>query len=391
VAITQSIKVRYRAQMGSLRERSPGVWQARVYNGLDPVSGARRYVARTIHAKTETAAQREMRKLARQVAAGRAPRGTTAVTLGEQLDDWYANKKARLAPGTRLGYESAMKLCEPLRAIPLGKVSARDLDALYAALGRQGKATSTIRKAHLVISAALAQAVRHDLLDRNVALNADPPAVRSKQTRPPTIEELAQLLDAADDDFRVFLFVAMTTGARRGELAALRWRDVDLDARTITIRQSVAEDRDSILIKDTKSHQVRAVALDDETVAMLAGHQERVEKLAAGCGSDLTPDRFVFSPRPGNDTCYVPKVISRRFTRLCERTKIKGLRLHDLRHFAGSQLVAAGVDIRTVSARLGHSRPSITLDIYSHRVQDNDRAAAEILGQLIKPRAKGES
>ncbi len=83
--------------MGSLRERSPGVWQARVYNGLDPVSGARRYAARTIHAKTEAAAQREMRKLERQVAAGRAPRGTTAVTLGEQLDDWYANKKARLA------------------------------------------------------------------------------------------------------------------------------------------------------------------------------------------------------------------------------------------------------------------------------------------------------
>ena len=381
----------YGRDMGSLRERSPGVWQARVYNGLDPVSGARRYMARTIHAKTESAAQRELRKLERQVASGRAPRGTTAVTLGEQLDDWYANKKSQLAPGTRLGYESATRLCEPLRPIPLGKVSARDLDALYAELGRQGKATSTIRKVHLVISAALAQAVRHDLLDRNVALNAEPPAVRGKQTRPPTIEELTQLLDAADDDFRVFLFTAMTTGARRGELVALRWRDVDLDGRTITIRQSVAEDRDSILIKDTKSHQVRAVALDDETVTMLKAHKERVGKVARNCGSELTPERFVFSPRPGNDTCFVPKVISRRFARLCERTKVEGVRLHDVRHFAGSQLVAAGVDIRTVSARLGHSRPSITLDIYTHRVQDNDRAAAEVLGQLIKPRTNGES
>ncbi len=377
--------------MGSLRERSPGVWQARVYNGLDPVSGARRYVARTIHAKTESAAQREMRKVERQVAAGRAPRGTTAVTLGEQLDAWYANKKPRLAPGTRLGYEAAMGLCEPLRPIPLGKVSARDLDALYAELGRREKSTSYIRKAHLMISGALAQAVRHDLLDRNVALNAEPPAVRGKQTRPPTIEELTQLLDAADGDFRPFLFLAMTTGARRGELAALRWRDVDFEGKTITIRHSVAEDRDSILIKDTKSHQVRAVALDDATVAMLAAHKEQVEELARECASELTADRFVFSPRPGNDTCYVPKVISRRFARLCERTKIKGVRLHDLRHFAGSQLVAAGVDIRTVSARLGHSRPSITLDIYTHRVQDNDRAAAEVLGQLIKPKANGSS
>jgi integrase len=380
----------YGRVMGSLRERSPGVWQARVYNGLDPVSGARRYVARTIHAKTESAAQREMRKLERHVTSGRAPKGTTAVTLGEQLDDWYANKKPRLAPGTRLGYESAMRLCEPLRPIPLGKVSARDLDALYAELGRQGKATSTIRKAHLVISAALAQAVRHDLLDRNVALNAEPPAVRGKQTRPPTIEELTQLLDAADDDFRVFLFVAMTTGARRGELAALRWRDVDLGGRTITIRQSVAEDRDSILIKDTKSHQVRGVALDEETITVLVAHRERSEELSRACGSALTEERFVFSPRPGSDTCYVPKVLSRRFARLCERTRIKGVRLHDLRHFVGSQLVAAGVDIRTVSARLGHSRPSITLDIYTHRVQDNDRAAAEVLGRLLKPPGNDE-
>lgn len=374
--------------MGSLRERSPGVWQARVYNGLDPVSGARRYAARTIHAKTEAAARRELRKLERQVAAGRAPRGTTAVNLGEQLDHWYATKKPRLAPGTRLGYESAMKLCEPLRSIPLGKLSARDLDALYADLSRKGKSTAYIRKAHLMISGALAQAVRHELLDRNVALNAEPPAVRAKQTRPPTIEELAHTLDAADDDFRVFLFVALTTGARRGELAALRWRDVDLDGKTITIRHSVAEDRDSIVIKDTKSHQVRAVALDDETVEMLTAHREQVEELARECGSELTGERFVFSPRPGSDTCYVPKVLSRRFVRLCERTKIAGVRLHDLRHFAGSQLVAAGVDIRTVSARLGHSRPSITLDIYTHRVQDNDRAAAEVLGKLIKPGSK---
>jgi integrase len=376
--------------MGSLRQRGEGVWQARVYAGLDPVSGKQRYTAATIHAKSEAAAERELRKLERKVLSGRIPRGTTAVTLGEQLDDWYANKKPRLAPGTRLGYESSIKLCEPLWPIPLGKLTARDLDGLYAELARQGKATSTIRKAHLMISGALAQAVRHEMLERNVALNAEPPAVRGKPTRPPTVEELTMLLDASDDDFRTFLFVALTTGARRGELAAVRWRDVDLEKKTMTIRHSVAEDRDSIVIKDTKSHQVRAVALDDETVTMLRAHRERCKDLARGCGVKLTGERFVFSPRPGNDTCYVPKVLSRRFTRLCERTKIKGVRLHDLRHFAGSQLVAAGVDIRTVSARLGHSRPSITLDIYTHRVQDNDRAAAEVLGQLIKPRTNNE-
>ena len=388
--MTLAMSCRTVSYMGSLRRRGDGVWQARVYAGLDPVSGKQRYTVATIHAKSEATAAREMRRLERKVLSGRIPRGTTAVTLGEQLDDWYANKRPRLAPGTRLGYEAAIKLCEPLWAIPLGKLTARDLDGLYAELGRQGKATSTIRKAHLMVSGALAQAVRHEMLERNVAMNAEPPPVRGKPTRPPTIEELTQLLDVADDDFRAFLFVALTTGARRGELTALRWRDVDLDGKVITIRQSVAEDRQSIVMKDTKSHQVRALALDDETVATLTAHRDKCRKLARECGTQLTGERFVFSPRPGSDTCYVPKVLSRRFTRLCERTKIEGVRLHDLRHLAGSQLVAAGVDIRTVSARLGHSRPSITLDIYTHRVQDNDRAAAEVLGQLIKPRTNGE-
>ena len=285
--------------MGSLRSRGDGVWQARVYAGLDPVSGKQRYTVATIHAKSETIAERELRKLERKVLSGRIPRGTTAVSLGEQLDDWCATKKPRLAPGTRLGYESAINLCEPLRPIPLGKLTARDLDGLYAELARQGKATSTIRKAHLMISGALAQAVRHEMLERNVALNAEPPAVRGKPTRPPTIEELTTLLEAADDDFRTFLFVAATTGARRGELAALRWRDVDLEKKTITVRHSVAEDRDSIVIKDTKSHQVRAVALDDETVAVLTAHRDRCRELARGCGIKLTGERFVFSPRPG--------------------------------------------------------------------------------------------
>jgi hypothetical protein len=119
------------------------VWQARLYRGLDPVAGARRYTARTIHAKAETAAQRELRKLERQVAAGRAPRGTTAVTLGEQRDDWYAKKKPRLAPGTRLGYESAINLCEPPTPLLEGfarragvREHRRTPDAWLAAIGR---------------------------------------------------------------------------------------------------------------------------------------------------------------------------------------------------------------------------------------------------------------
>jgi len=124
--------------------------------------------------------------------------------------------------------------------VPLGKLTARDLDGLYAVLEAQGKASATIRRVHNVISGALAQAVRHGLLTVNVAKDADPQPVRTKPTRPPTTGELATLINATDEAFKAFLILAATTGARRGELGALRWRNVHLDAGTLTISASSA-------------------------------------------------------------------------------------------------------------------------------------------------------
>lgn len=126
--------------MGSLRQRSEGVWQARVYSGLDPLSGKRRYAARTIHARTEEEAARELRKLEKSVAAGKHPKGTTAVTLGEQLHDYLAMKLPRLSPGSRPSYRAAVEIgAKPLHGVPLGKLTARDLDSLYASLETEGK------------------------------------------------------------------------------------------------------------------------------------------------------------------------------------------------------------------------------------------------------------
>lgn len=374
--------------MGSLRERSPGLWQARIYVGLDPVSGKRQYAARTISAKSSDAAKRELRTFERTVRAGRVQRGTTAISVGSQLEDWYAAKAPRLAPGTRTSYRAAISLCGPLRDIPLVKLASKDLDALYRQLEEEGRSSAYIRKVHQVVSGALDRAVRHELLERNVALTADPPPVRGKATRPPTLDELAKLLDGCDDEnFRAFLFTATTTGARRGELVALRWRDIELGSDLMFIRSAIAEgEHGETIFKDTKNHRARTIALDQETVEMLRHHRTRAEHYAEACGDPLTEDRFVFSPRPGSDVPFAPKVLSRRYARLRDRLGISGIRLHDLRHFAGSQLMAAGVDVKTVSGRLGHSRASTTLDIYTHAVHDHDRAAAEVLGTLVTRR-----
>jgi integrase len=141
-------------------------------------------------------------------------------------------------------------------------------------------------------------------------------------------------------------------------------------------------------LKDTKTHQQRVMALDPDTAAVLAAHRERSEASCAGVGAELSGESFVFKARPGSDVPLDPNAATRRFIRLCQRLEIRGVRLHDLRHFARTQLIAAGVDVKTVQTRLGHSRPSTTLDIYTHAVGQNDANAAAVIGSLVATRQR---
>jgi integrase len=351
--------------------------------GLDPVTGKRRYATTTVTAASRRGALSAAKRWEAQVLT--KARGTNALTFGEHLDEWWADRRPRLAPGTVMSYAAAMKHVEPLRSIPLDRLSARQLDRLYVRLADDGLSAASIRKIHYIVSGALRQAKRHRLVGENVAVDAEPPALVRADVRPPTVEELAAILTAADDEqFHAFLFAAATTGARRGELCALQWRDVDLPGGTLTIRANLAEDGQGVYRKDTKSHRARTVALDTETLRVLSAHHSRCSEAALSVGSRLDGQRYVFSPRPGNDQPYTPKVITRRVSRLLERLGFSGLRLHDLRHFVGSQLIAGGADPETVRQRLGHSRSSTTLGIYTHAVAGNHaREAADLIGGVV--------
>jgi integrase len=371
--------------MASVRERSKGKWEIRAYVGLDPVSGNRQYVTTTVAANSRRAALTAARQFEAR-ALTRRP-GTTSMTFGEALDAWWDDKQRDLAPGTVSSYSNAMRHTAPLRKIPLGKLATRDLDRLYAALGKSGLSPSSVRKVHYVVANVLKQAKRHGLVSENVAQDAEPPKMIRRDVRPPTIDELAAILAEAsrDPQLYTFLFVAATTGARRGELCGLRWRDVDLEQGTMAIRHNLAEDSvGNVTLKDTKSHRARTVPLDDATVQVLADHRERQAAIAVEVGSTLTAQRYVFSPRPGADVPFVPKVMTRRTTRLLTRLGLQDLNLHGLRHFVGSQLIASGADAETVRRRLGHARASTTLAIYTHAVTGNhDREAAATIGKIV--------
>jgi integrase len=330
---------------------------------------------------------------ARKKMQSRRSGGTNAVTFGEQLLEWWQAKMPQLAPGTITSYNSAMNHLRSLADLPLDKITPRRLDTLYGDLVNSGLSPASVRKVHYVAKGALERARRHGRVPTNVALDAEPPSMRRTEVRPPTVDELGRLLNAADDpNFRTFLYLAATTGARRGELCGLRWRDVNLDGDppSITIRANLVEDSKGTVYETApKSRRSRSTVLDSATRDVLLHHRARAEKVCASIGASLTPDRWVFSPRPGNDAPYVPKVMTRRTRRLMDRLGMTDLSLHGLRHFVGTHLADAGQGAERARHRLGHSRASTTLAIYTHAVAgDGEREAAEAIGRVVEAAAR---
>jgi integrase len=178
----------------------------------------------------------------------------------------------------------------------------------------------------------------------------------------------------------------MTSGARRGELCALRWRHVDLTAGVVTLSRAISRDGGHREEKDTKTHQHRRLTLDPETVTALREHWERCSARAAAGGVVLGKDAFVFSLVPDGSVHLVPSSVSPRYARLARRLSID-THLHNLRHYSATELIAAGVDVRTVAGRLGHSGGGITtLRVYAAWLAEADQRASAGLAAGSAPR-----
>ena len=250
--------------------------------------------------------------------------------------------------------------------------------------GGRPLAPNSVRKVHFILRAALGLAVRWGWLPSNPAELASPPQFHQRTPRPPTPEEVAALINTAwerDPDFGTLLWLVMVTGMRRGELCALRWWHVDFDGRELLIERSLVQRGGDRREKDTKTHQARRIALDDATKDLLAGHRERCQQLAAMAGVGLPASAYVFGPDPGGRTPPLPDSITQRFRRLAARAGVP-TSLHGFRHYSATQLLAAGVDLRTVAGRLGHAGGgATTLRVYASFVAAADRRAAEVLAQ----------
>jgi integrase len=228
--------------------------------------------------------------------------------------------------------------------------------------------------------------VRWGWLPINPAAAASPPKVPMPGLKPPVPADIARLFALAqerDPELAVFVMVAAATGARRSELVAVRWRSVDLDAGTVVIERGVVMGPDGLVEKGTKTHGIRRVSLDATTVGQLRAHRRRLLDRAMVCGIALAEGAFVFTASIDGSIGWRPDSTTRAFRRLCEQLGLEGVRLHDLRHYVATRLLAAGVDVRTVAGRLGHRNAATTLNVYAHFLAEADRDAANVLGRLF--------
>ncbi len=233
----------------------------------------------------------------------------------------------------------------------------------------------------------LSQGVKWGWALSNPASQASPPKVRNNQIIVPTVKQVLSLIDGAtssDQGFGCLIRLAAITGARRGELCALKWSDIDLNKGVLTISRSIAGDNNNHMVeKDTKTHSSRTISLDTDTrVALIDWHKTCKDK-AKVCDATLVPKAFIFSGAVDGSTCFRPGRVTLAFMRLCKRLEINGVRFHDLRHFAATRMLVAGVPVKTVAGRHGHANAATTLNVYAHFVEASDADAAQLLGDLL--------
>jgi integrase len=369
---------------GSVIKRGK-TWSYVVDVGRDPASGRRRQQWKGGYATKREAEQALARALTGEVAT------PGSLTVGAFLDLWLTGHTPSLKPSTAKSYAEIVQWYVQPR---LGRVKLVDLNALlirrlYADLLENGGrrraelSPATVAVVHRVLRKALNDAVLWGLLARSPLVGVKPPRNTPPEMRSWTPEEARRFLRVVTDDRLYALWVlVLATGMRRGELAGLRWPDVDLNAGGLAVRRSRVSVAHAVHESDPKTRSSRrTISLDARLVAVLRTHRRRQLEERLAWGPAWTDAGYVFTREDGLP--LHPERITVLFGRLVASAGVSRLRLHDLRHTSASLLLAAGVHPKIVSERLGHSNVSITLDLYSHVIPGLQAEAAEKLGEMI--------
>jgi integrase len=328
---------------------------------------------------TATKRDAQRRGAEMQLEFGQQTVTATTATL-QDLIAMHIAASTEWAVTTRTDYgHIANRLPDWMTAWRVVDITPHMIDGAYQRLTADGWTPSRVRKLHTLLSTAFKRALRYGWIRTNPVTAAAKPKEPATHLTVPDPADVRRLLEAADTTLGAALRFLATTGVRRGELCALQWDDIDLDHAAVTIRRSVTttkNDPHHITSGKTGAKGHRVIGLGAATITALQAHRlEQKEHLLAIGSPRSVPWVFTHDGINPWRTDY----LTREFIRLRRRIGVDGIRLHDLRHFVATELLGSGVDIRTVSGRLGHARASTTLDKYAAFLPARDREAADIM------------
>ena len=367
---------------GHIRERGKGNWYA-VLSVRDPATGKRKVQFRSLPGcKGKREAQQALARIVTELDAG-AFVEPNKTTVAEFLQRWLDHVQTQVQPRTHRGYtEKVVNLIAALGGIPLSKLKPEQISAAYSAAlagGRRdgkpgGLSARSVHHLHRVLKQALGQAMKWGAVSRNVAALVDAPKVARVEMRTLDVNQAAGMIELARGE-AIFIpvLLGVLCGLRRGEICALRWRNINLDTGQLSVVASLEEVRGGVREKSPKNGKGRTVALPPLLIAELHRHRLQQAEWLLRLGVRLTEDHRICMREDG-ETVW-PGSIGRAFRTFLRHHHLPLVRFHDLRHSHASHLLASNVHPKIVQERLGHSSIGITLDTYSH-VMPNMQADA---------------
>lgn len=375
---------------GMVRKREDGRWEGRIVVGHKSNGDS---IFRYVYADT----QKELTAKLRQhidIYQGVDLTEQSRMTLGEWLDQWLENIAGTIRPSTLTRYRGTVNrhINPHIGSKPIAQIKGKDIQKLYETLAKQGNritgeglASGTIRGIHSMLHEALGAAQQASIIPKNPTEEIDAPKFSYKPKQVLTNKQLDQFMEVIqkDDVWHGFFYTELTTGLRRGEICGLKWTDFDENDGTLKVRRTIHQEKGGKLTAwDTKTAAgTRTIILPPSTVELL---QERKK---SAMSEWIFPDPL----RP--EQPIRPNTAYGRMKALLKEAGLPSIRFHDLRHTFATHALTSGVDVKTLSGILGHTRSAFTLDTYTHTTGDMQRRAAEIVetfltdifGEELKP------
>jgi len=378
---------------GNIQKRGKHSWRLKFDIGKD-ATGKRVFEFVTVTGK-RAEAEAELAKRLTALNSG-AYVENSKISVRDFFDKWITTyAEGNVSAKTLEGYKSIIEhhFKPAFGSLPLQKLSPLQIQTHYASVlkeggrkdGRKGALNPrTVLHQHRLLSEAMEMAVRWQLLVRNPCDAVTPPNVVTKEVEAIDEDATAWLIIAAAGT-RLYLPILMTTcgGLRRGEVLAATWSNLDRERSILHITRAISEPKKNvILFKEPKSKRTRKIAIPTLLMEALLAHRKEQEKTREALGAAFQNNDLICCAPDGS--IWKPSAFTSSYCALLKRRKLTGPNFHALRHSHASQMLADGVDLKTVSVRLGHSKASFTLTQYCHMLPGQDGEAARRVDTVLR-------